>query len=87
MFEIIGFLVVWPIAWLVIGAIVNYFRVKQGTDVRDGLTAFLQGLVFPPFSLLASFDPRARATGQSAGMFWGGILGTALAVYIYLNFL
>ena len=85
MLEVVGFIVLWPIFWLVVGFAVNMLRAREGIDLRDGLSAFLQAMVLPPFAILGSFSPQARASGQSSGMFWGGVVGTALAIYIFLE--
>jgi len=85
MLELVSFFILWPIIWMIISTVVNTVRVRRGKNIRDDLTAFLQGMILPPFAILGSLSPQARAKGQSSGMFWGGIVGTALAVYVLIK--
>jgi hypothetical protein len=82
MLKLVGFVIIWPMFWLIVAAAVNTLRARAGVDIRDGLSAFLKGMVFPPIAILGSLSPHARASGESHGMFTGGVVGTILGLYV-----
>ena len=87
MLNLIGFVVIWPIGWLIAGMIINTARVRNGSVINDYFSFFLQGFALGPFAILGSFAPQAQQRGTSAALFWGGLCGTVVASFVYLNFL
>ena len=83
MLKLLGFIVAWPISVLVITMILNTARAKAGVHVNDPLTAFLQGMIFPPLAILGSLSPEARASGKSMPMLLGGCVGTVAATLLF----
>lgn len=83
MLKILGFVVAWPISWLVITMVINTARVKAGAHINDPLTVFMQGLILPPLAILGSLSPEARASGKTLPMLLGGCIGTIAAILVY----
>jgi hypothetical protein len=85
--SLIGFIVIWPIGCLILGMIINTARVRNGDVINDYFTFFVQGFATGPIAMIGSFAPQAQQRGTAAALFWGGLCGTIVASFVYLNFL
>jgi hypothetical protein len=65
--------------------ITNTAWARNGTDVVDYFSFFMQGFALGPFAILGSFSPQAQTRGTAAPLFWGGLSGTIAASSLYLN--
>ena len=76
MFEFIGLVVVWWLSWILIGMLINGFRLRS-TDqkINDDLSAFLIGVAIGPIALFPPLDNKTL----------GGLIGTAAFIAIYLS--
>lgn len=85
MLSLIGFIVVWPIACIILGTLINIVRARNGHVITDYFTFFMQGFALGPIAILGSFAPQAQQRGTAAALFWGGLCGTIAASSVYLN--
>ena len=86
MFYFIGFTVCWLVVVLIASMVINTFRAKGGGNINDPVTAFFEGFMWGPMSVLSAFNEKQIAQGKSGGMLWGGILGTISYIYWLLHF-
>ncbi len=83
MFSVIGFIVVWVIATIIMAMVINTIRAKSGTNLNDPITAFLKGFSLGPIGVLAGLNPRSLATGEGTPLIMGGVIGTIVAYNVY----
>lgn len=83
MLKLLGFIVAWPIFWLVVSMIINTNRARAGAHINDAFTVFMQGMILPPFAMLGAFSPEATNSGKTVPMLLGGVVGTIAAVSLY----
>jgi hypothetical protein len=83
MLGIIGFIVIWVVGALIAAMIINTIRAKDGGNINDAATAFLEGVTFGPIGILSGLDPKQQALGRGAPRIFGGIVGTVAAYVIY----
>ena len=82
---LIGLGISWVVILLFLGMIINTTRVKNGENINDSTTAFIQGLALGPIAILSGLDPRQQVTGKSGGLIFGGIVGTVVFLIIYFQ--
>ena len=84
--SLIGLAIIWIIIFITIGFVVNSYRVRNGENINDSVSSFIQGLALGPIAIMSGFDPRQKAMGKSGGLIFGGIVGTFgfLITYAYL---
>jgi len=85
MLSIIGFIIVWVIANIVVAMVINTIRAKNGTNLNDPITAFLKGFSLGPISVLAGLSPKSQATGEGTPLIIGGVIGTIVAYNVYYS--
>jgi|AntAceMinimDraft_12_1070368.scaffolds.fasta_scaffold29992_4 hypothetical protein len=87
MLSLIGFVIVWPVSCLFLGMIINTLRVRNGHNIVDYFSFFMQGFALGPIGVLYSFAPQAQQKGTAIPVCWGGICGTFASgvTYVYLN--
>jgi hypothetical protein len=83
MLGIIGFIVIWVVGTLIAAMIINTIRAKDGGNINDSTTAFLEGVTFGPIGILSGLDPKQQALGRGAPRIFGGIVGTLAAYGVY----
>lgn len=87
MLQVIGFIIVWPIACTILGMLINLARARSDFGIVDRFTFFMQGFAFGPFGIIASLSPEAKLRGTSTPLFWGGISGSICAYIIYTAYI
>ena len=84
MIEFLGYSVAWVIGLLILSMIINSFRASKGGDIQDGFTAFMQGLMFGPIGIIASFSSNTLTSNRGA-MASGGIVGTIIFILLFYS--
>lgn len=84
MLAFIGLTIAWVLGLLIFSLVLNTIRAKNGAQINDGVTAFLQGAMFGPIGILASFSPQTQTINRGA-MGIGGLIGTIIFINIYMD--
>lgn len=63
--------------------ILNAIRAKDGENLNDPTTAFLEGFIFGPIGILSGLNPREQALGRGTPRIIGGAVGTIVAYFLF----
>lgn len=79
----IGFISAWVIGAVVMALVINTIRAKDGANLNDPTTAFLEGVILGPIGILSGLDPKQRALGRGTPRIVGGVVGSLAAYGVY----